>query len=80
MWWSWKNGYKFVRLDARTGRPYVFHAGAEDCEGTPDLGITCDSKNLGRIFLTDFYRIRTGSSSTWAHSSRTRTSRAPAMA
>ncbi len=56
MWWSWKNGYKFLRLDVRTGgnASYVFHVGADGCEGTPDVGIHCSAGNQGQIHLDGF--------------------------
>ncbi|MCI0573189.1 MAG: metallo-mystery pair system four-Cys motif protein [Myxococcaceae bacterium] len=56
MWWSWKDGYKFVRLDVRAdgNRTYVFHLGSDGCEGTTDVGITCASDNQAHISLQGF--------------------------
>ena len=56
MWWSWTNGYRFLRLDVRSGgnRPYVFHVRADGCTGTPDIGVNCSAGNQGTIFLEGF--------------------------
>ncbi|WNG57359.1 metallo-mystery pair system four-Cys motif protein [Archangium gephyra] len=56
MWWSWTNGYRFLRLDVRSGgnRPYVFHVRADGCTGTPDIGVHCGAENQGTIFLEGF--------------------------
>ena len=56
MWWSWTHGYRFLRLDVRSGgnRPYVFHVRAAGCTGTPDIGVKCSAENQGTIFLEGF--------------------------
>lgn len=56
MWWSWTYGYRFLRLDVRSGgnRSYVFHVRADGCTGTPDTGVDCSAENQGTIFLTGF--------------------------
>ncbi|WP_216620815.1 MbnP family copper-binding protein, partial [Myxococcus xanthus] len=56
MWWSWTYGYRYLRLDVRSGgnRAYVFHVRADGCTGTPDVGVDCSAENQGTIFLTGF--------------------------
>lgn len=56
MWWSWTNGYRFLRLDVRSGgnRPYAFHVRADGCTGTPDIGVNCSAENQGTLFLEGF--------------------------
>ena len=56
MWWSWKGGYKFVRLDLETeaGAPYYFHMGATTCEGTPNEGFACAYGNRADVSLDGF--------------------------
>jgi uncharacterized repeat protein (TIGR04052 family) len=51
MWWSWKGGYKFVRLDlVSTMNPtYFFHLGSTKCEGTVSEGYSCAADNLADI-------------------------------
>ncbi len=43
MWWTWKGGYKFARLDFKTTgqENFYFHMGATDCTGTTETGFTC---------------------------------------
>ncbi len=56
MFWSWKDGYRFLRLDVRTtANPnFVFHLGSDGCEGTPGDGYTCASANHVNPTLTGF--------------------------
>lgn len=56
MWWSWQGGYKFVRLDVRTGanEAYYFHLGASGCTGSVAAGYTCSSDNQATIRLEGF--------------------------
>jgi uncharacterized repeat protein (TIGR04052 family) len=56
LWWSWKGGYKFVKLDLETeaGEPYYFHMGATTCEGTPGEGFSCAYGNVAAIDLDGF--------------------------
>lgn len=56
LWWSWKGGYKFVRLDLETdaGTPYYFHMGATTCEGTPNEGFACAYGNRAAVTLDGF--------------------------
>jgi uncharacterized repeat protein (TIGR04052 family) len=51
MWWSWKGGYKYMRLDVQTpkNKSYYLHLGASDCKGTVAEGYTCASGNQPRI-------------------------------
>ncbi len=58
MWWAWKGGYKFVRMDFdRVDLPtaeesaYYFHLGATTCDGTPATGFSCAFGNLAEITL-----------------------------
>jgi uncharacterized repeat protein (TIGR04052 family) len=58
MFWSWNNGYKFLRVDARTtGLPdgYVVHLGSTGCEGDGRGNVTsCVQENRVEIALDDF--------------------------
>jgi uncharacterized repeat protein (TIGR04052 family) len=56
MWWSWKGGYKFVRMDfITTANPaYRFHLGATECEGTTTEGFSCLRANNIEIGLNGF--------------------------
>jgi uncharacterized repeat protein (TIGR04052 family) len=55
MWWSWKGGYKYIRLDVKTrGNPsYYLHLGATSCEGEAGA-YTCAAGNAPRITVTGF--------------------------
>jgi uncharacterized repeat protein (TIGR04052 family) len=56
MWWSWKGGFKYVRLDVATRKnpSYYLHLGATACEGTPGAGYTCSAGNAPVITINDF--------------------------
>ena len=58
MWWAWKGGYKFVRMDfdrvdlpASEESTYFFHLGATTCDGTPATGFSCAYVNVPEITL-----------------------------
>ncbi len=58
MWWAWKGGYKFVRMDfdrvdlpAAEESAYYFHLGSTTCDGTPATGFSCAFTNLAEITL-----------------------------
>jgi uncharacterized repeat protein (TIGR04052 family) len=61
MWWSWKGGYKFIRLDVKTrGNPaYYLHLGSSACTGDSVAGYSCAAGNTPRVTVGDF---RLGSS------------------
>lgn len=54
MWWSWKGGFKYVKLEVGTrGNPtYYLHMGATSCDGTPSGGYACASGNVAEIQLS----------------------------
>ncbi|MDI1477290.1 MbnP family copper-binding protein [Polyangium sp. y55x31] len=56
MWWSWKGGYKFVRLELRTtaNPTYFFHLGSTSCEGSVKDGFSCAASNQAEIRLDGF--------------------------
>lgn len=56
MWWSWKGGYKFTRIEVQTAKSqtFYFHLGATDCTGSVEAGFKCAANNVPRIKLTDF--------------------------
>ncbi|HEU4406173.1 MAG TPA: MbnP family copper-binding protein [Polyangiaceae bacterium] len=56
LWWSWKGGYKFVRLDLalESGAPYYFHMGATTCEGSVGEGFSCAYGNVATVTLDAF--------------------------
>lgn len=56
MWWSWKGGYKFVRLDVKTrsGQSYFLHLGSAACTGDATTGYSCSRGNAPRITLPAF--------------------------
>lgn len=56
MWWSWKGGYKFVRLELATpvNPTYFFHLGATSCDGNVNDGFSCAFANLADIRLDGF--------------------------
>ena len=49
MFWSWKSGYKYLRLDGDAG-PFRLHLGASGC--TDDF--TCSEMNIVEVTLTDY--------------------------
>ncbi|MFM2151937.1 MAG: hypothetical protein RL199_372 [Pseudomonadota bacterium] len=56
LWWSWKGGYKFLRLDVSTpANPegFYFHLGATDCTGTVGA-FQCAKGNIADVDLPSF--------------------------
>jgi uncharacterized repeat protein (TIGR04052 family) len=51
MWWSWKGGYKFVRLDlsSTVNASYFFHLGGTKCQGTVSDGFSCAADNVAEL-------------------------------
>jgi uncharacterized repeat protein (TIGR04052 family) len=57
LWWSWKGGYKYARIDIETpGQPkgFYFHLGATGCTGDTTTAFTCAAGNVAPIALTGF--------------------------
>jgi uncharacterized repeat protein (TIGR04052 family) len=56
MWWSWKGGYKYMRIDVatRANPSYYLHMGATSCEGSLAGGYTCAAGNVPVIELDGF--------------------------
>lgn len=56
LFWSWQSGYKFVRLDGRSGSNAVnIHVGSTGCTGSPSAGtVTCSEPNRPEYVLTGF--------------------------
>jgi uncharacterized repeat protein (TIGR04052 family) len=56
LWWSWKGGYKYMRLDVRpsTQPEFYYHLGATSCDGTSTDGYACTFANLAPIRLDGF--------------------------
>lgn len=54
MFWSWRAGYKFLRID--DGRDLVrVHIGSTACVGpNPATTLRCDRLNVGEIYLPDY--------------------------
>lgn len=58
MFWSWQDGYKFLRFDARIesggqSSAYIFHLGSTGCTMADRLA-HCDSPNRSTVILTGF--------------------------
>jgi uncharacterized repeat protein (TIGR04052 family) len=72
MWWTWKGGYKYIRLDvkSRGNSTYFFHLGADQCDGDSTTGYTCASGNTPRIsldaFEPDASKVRFDVATLWA--------------
>ena len=49
MFWSWKSGYKYVRIDGDRG-PFRLHLGASGC----DDDFNCNEMNIPTIQLSGF--------------------------
>jgi uncharacterized repeat protein (TIGR04052 family) len=64
MFWSWRDGYKFFRFDARvrgqggSTSSFVFHLGSTDCTGS-DAGSRCARRNDVSVRLQPFDPART---------------------
>lgn len=56
MWWSWKGGFKYLRIDLTSQEQAIwyFHMGANSCSGTSAEGYTCVSENFANISLDHF--------------------------
>lgn len=56
LWWTWKGGYKYVRLDLKTtgNKAYYFHLGSTKCDGSVKNGFSCAYNNVPEIELTGF--------------------------
>jgi uncharacterized repeat protein (TIGR04052 family) len=56
MHWSWKAGYKFLRLDGKTadGGAYGLHMGSTGCEGSIGDVSSCARPNRTRVALENF--------------------------
>lgn len=56
MWWTWKGGYKFIRLDVKTraNPAYYLHLGSSACTGDSVTGYSCASGNTPRMTIGDF--------------------------
>ena len=54
LWWSWSGGYKFARIDVKTGNNpfFYFHLGATSCMGSVGMGFNCAYGNRAEIVLT----------------------------
>jgi uncharacterized repeat protein (TIGR04052 family) len=58
MWWSWKGGYKEIRLEMTVtsdgpakGKDYLVHHGATGCSGNSPETFTCKNENNALILL-----------------------------
>jgi uncharacterized repeat protein (TIGR04052 family) len=56
MWWSWKGGYKFMRLEMKTplNPTYFVHLGSTACNGSVNDGFTCAASNQAHVHLDKF--------------------------
>ena len=57
LWWSWKGGYKYARIDIETpGQPkgFFFHLGSAGCTGDATTAYSCATGNVAAISLTGF--------------------------
>ena len=52
MYWSWRAGFRFVRLDGVLGAEgFEVHYGSTGCQGETENIQSCDRPNLGRVEL-----------------------------
>jgi uncharacterized repeat protein (TIGR04052 family) len=53
MFWSWKGGYRYVKLDVKTPEyeEFYLHLGATGCEGSPGSGFSCTSGHQSTVTL-----------------------------
>jgi uncharacterized repeat protein (TIGR04052 family) len=60
MFWGWQNGYKFLRIDAKSGTAgYFVHLASTGCDGSPMGGVTrCMAPNRPTITLDGFDSAR----------------------
>ncbi len=56
LFWAWQSGYKFARIDGRSGTNAVnIHIGSTGCTGDPMAGtVTCTEANRPEYTLTGF--------------------------
>ena len=57
MFWNWRGGYKFIRVDGRTGdKAFNVHLGSTGCDGDAAMGGTtnCANPNRIRVELADW--------------------------
>ncbi len=56
LFWAWQSGYKFVRIDGRSGANAVnIHIGSTGCTGNAMMGtVTCTEPNRPEVTLTGF--------------------------
>lgn len=56
LFWAWQSGYKFARIDGRSGtNAFNIHLGSTGCTGDPAMGtVTCSGQNRPEVALTGF--------------------------
>lgn len=56
MWWSWRGGYKYLRLDVRSrgNAAFFLHLGASGCTGSAPGEYSCSTYNQALISLSGF--------------------------
>jgi uncharacterized repeat protein (TIGR04052 family) len=56
LFWAWQSGYKFARIDGRSGSNAVnIHIGSAGCTGSPTMGtVNCTEPNRPEVVLTGF--------------------------
>jgi uncharacterized repeat protein (TIGR04052 family) len=56
MFWTWRDGYKFVRFEGESdGAGFIFHVGSTGCDGDLAGGTTrCSAENVATITLPDY--------------------------
>ncbi|XXY52362.1 MbnP family copper-binding protein [Sorangium sp. So ce269] len=54
LWWSWTNGYKFLRIDSAAEADqgaFLVHVGSTGCIDGADGKVTCDRPNIAEVVL-----------------------------
>lgn len=56
LFWAWQSGYKFARIDGRSGtNAFNIHLGSTGCTGDPTMGmVTCTEGNRPETVLMNF--------------------------
>ncbi len=56
LFWAWQSGYKFARIDGRSGmNAFNIHLGSTGCTGDPAMGnVTCTEGNRPEYVLMNF--------------------------
>lgn len=56
LFWAWQSGYKFARIDGRSGgNPFNIHVGSTGCTGDPTMGnVTCTEPNRPEYVFMNF--------------------------